>query len=65
MLLRLHVTPNSDINALTAYWGKASWTRDVKAILESLALVPGGADLDVYWAAPSSSSLASLHLPHP
>jgi hypothetical protein len=47
MLLRLHVTPNSDINALATYWGKASWTRDVKAILESLALVPGGAYLDV------------------
>ena len=47
MLLRLHVTSDSDINALAAYWGKACWTTDVKAILESLGRVPGGAYIDV------------------
>jgi hypothetical protein len=47
LLLRLHVGAQSDINALVDYWGKACWNTDVKAMLESLARVPGGAILDI------------------
>jgi hypothetical protein len=47
MLVRLRVTPESDINSLTAYWGKACWNTDVKAILDSLQRVPGGASVDI------------------
>ncbi len=42
MLVRLRVTPDSDIAALTNYWGKAVWTKDIRPLLESLANVPGG-----------------------
>jgi len=45
LLLKLHIMPDSDINALAAYWSKASWGKDVKPMLESLGKVPGGARL--------------------
>ena len=47
MLVRLHVTPESDINSLATYWGKAVWNTDLKAILASLGRVPGGAYVDI------------------
>jgi hypothetical protein len=47
LLLRLHLTPKSDIAELTTYWGKATWSTDVRAMLDSLAHVPGGTWLDV------------------
>lgn len=46
-LLHLQVSPASDINALVRYWGKASWSTDVKSFLESVAAVPGGCWLDI------------------
>lgn len=46
-LLHLQVTPASDINALDRYWGKACWSTDVKAFLESVAAVRGGCWLDI------------------
>lgn len=42
LLLRLYVTPDSDIDELASYWGRACWSTDVKAMLDSLAHVPGG-----------------------
>lgn len=47
MLLKLWVNPDADINALENYWGKACWSTDVRALLESLAKTPGGGQLDV------------------
>jgi len=47
MLVRMHVTADSDINALNDYWGKACWSTDVKAFLESLSYVKDGTWLDV------------------
>jgi len=47
MLLKLRVKPDSDINALNNYWGKACWSMDVRALLESLAKTSGGGQLDI------------------
>lgn len=47
MLLKLRVKPGADINALENYWGKACWSTDVRALLESLAKTPGGGQLDI------------------
>lgn len=47
MLIKLHITPQTDINALASYWGKAFWTTDVKAILESIKELPKGGRLDI------------------
>jgi hypothetical protein len=43
LLLRLHVTPTTDVNALVQYWGKAAFSTDAKAILDSFTHIPGGA----------------------
>jgi len=46
-LLRLHITPETDINALKDYWGRAFWALDVSAFLQSLKEVSAGTWLDV------------------
>jgi hypothetical protein len=47
VVLKLHMTPESDVNALVRYWGKSGTERHVRTLLESLAKVPGGATIDV------------------
>jgi hypothetical protein len=47
MLLKLRVTPRSDISALGNYWARACWAKDVKPMLESLSRVPDGARVDI------------------
>lgn len=46
-LLRVHITPDTDIHSLTKYWGRACWSTDVEAFLHSLATVREGSWLDV------------------
>ena len=47
LLLRVHVGPDTDINGLAEYWGKACWNTDVKATMESLSHIPGGIWVDI------------------
>ncbi len=47
LLLRLHLTPESDLAALANYWGKGSRATDTRTMLESLSKVPGGVWLNV------------------
>lgn len=47
MLVKLHVYPNSDVTALTKYWGKAFWKNNVSAILDAMKRSPHGGNLDV------------------
>lgn len=47
VLMKLRITPDSDIKALTAYW-KGTWrAKDIEPLLQSLTEVPGGASIDV------------------
>jgi hypothetical protein len=58
MLVRLHVTTDSDIAALNSYWGRAVWTTDVRAIFDSLSHIPDGFWLNlVAFLPPLPSSL--------
>jgi len=47
LLVRLHVRPESDIDALVAYWGNGGRERQVRPFLESLSKVPGGSAISV------------------
>lgn len=47
MLLRLKVTPQTNVDALMNYWGKAIWATNVKAILESLKKRPDGGAVEL------------------
>lgn len=47
LLVRLIVPPGENVNALVDYWGRGGRAKDLRPLLESLARVPGGADVDV------------------
>jgi hypothetical protein len=42
MILRLRLAPDSNIDALSDYWGKGCWNTDIRTILQSLSTFPGG-----------------------
>lgn len=42
MLVRVRVTKESDLRALSEYWGKGIWAPNIRAILEGVERVPGG-----------------------
>ena len=65
LLMKLYVTPRSDIHALATYWGKGCWTTDVRALLESLSMVPGGAHLDVIELLPPFPTMQLYTFPVP
>lgn len=52
MLLRLHITPKSDIPALTEYWGKGCWGTDVSTILQSLTAISTGTWMNILMVLP-------------
>ncbi len=47
LLLRLHVTPNSNIGELEGYWGKAGWERRVNPLLEAMGRLPNGGRINI------------------
>lgn len=46
-LLTLRVTPQSNLDELTAYWSIGGRRKDLRPLLESLARVPGGSTIDL------------------
>jgi hypothetical protein len=65
MIVKLHVTADSDLDALVNYWGKACWAKDARPLLESLSRIPGGARLDVSHLLPPSPSALLYSFPLP
>lgn len=47
LLVRLRVQPDSDVEPLAGYWGRGGRLKDIRPLLQSLALVPDGVSLDV------------------
>jgi hypothetical protein len=47
LLVRLRVSPGSDVEPLVGYWGRGGRLKDIRPLLHSLALVPEGISLDV------------------
>lgn len=47
LLMKLRVTPDSDIAALEAYWGRGMRTKDIGSLLRSVAKRPRGVTVDV------------------
>jgi hypothetical protein len=45
--LRLHVDPDSDINALVKYWGKSGRQNRIAPLLTALAKMPGGEAINI------------------
>ncbi|HWB60051.1 MAG TPA: hypothetical protein VG733_11205 [Chthoniobacteraceae bacterium] len=65
LLLRLHVTPETDINALTDYWAKGKWGKDIRPMLEALVDIPGGQRMGVGRFFPPHARDALFTFPYP
>jgi len=52
MLLRLRITPKSDLPALVEYWGKGCWGTDVGTVMQSLANLSNGTWMNILMALP-------------
>ncbi len=64
MLVKLRVTPGSDINALIHYWDSGGRAKDLKPLLQALARVPGGGSLNVSYFLPPVPRLHLYTYPH-
>jgi hypothetical protein len=56
-MLRLHITPESDIDALVKYWGKGGREKLIAPLLSSMARVPGGTALNISYLLPPFARL--------
>ncbi len=65
LLLRLHVTADSNVTSLANYWSKASWGKDITPMLESLSRVPGGARVDIVHLFPPMPTECLYTFPFP
>ncbi len=65
LLMQLHVRPDSDIDALAAYWGGGRRSRAMKPFLESLARVPGGNTINVSFFFPPLPRMKLYTYPDP
>jgi hypothetical protein len=52
MLLRLRITPTTDVQALAQYWAKGSWDTDVLTIFRSLTTIPNGSWMSILMVLP-------------
>lgn len=65
LLLKLRVSPESDIDALSQYWGKGNRSKDVKPLLQSLSLHHQGVKLDVAHLLPRNARMLLYTYPFP
>jgi hypothetical protein len=65
LLLRLHLTPDSDIDELEHYWAKAGQGLDLRPMLESLSKLPKGARLSLTALLPPLPSAQIYTFPYP
>lgn len=64
-LMRLYVSPQSDINALAQYWSRAGNSKDVRPLLEALSRRPNGAWMSVVNLLPPWPAARLYSFPYP
>jgi len=64
-LMRLRVTPETDIDALVRYWGRGGRAEALRPLLESMAQVPGGASVNVCYLLPPFARVHLYTYPRP
>ena len=48
MIVKLHITPDTDIKSLVSYWATGNdLEKDIEPLLESVARIPGGLNVDI------------------
>jgi len=63
--VRLSVTRDSDITALTSYWSIGGRSKDIEPMLESLARLPGGTSIDIAHLLPRFVRIHLYTYPNP
>ena len=63
-ILRLRITPDSDIDALAKYWGKGGRERMISPLLNALAKVPGGTAFNISYLLPPFARLRLYTYPY-
>jgi hypothetical protein len=65
LLMKLRVTPDSDLEALERYWGRGGRMKAMGPLLRSLAHVPGGATVSVSFFFPEFARMRLYTCPDP
>jgi hypothetical protein len=65
LLVKLKVTPESDIQSLIHYWGIGGRAKDLRPLIESLARVPGGCKIDIAHLLPPIPRQRIYTFPYP
>lgn len=65
LLVRLRVTPETDVDAVLKYWGSRSRTKKIKPLLESAKRIPEGTILNISWFFPPVPRLLLYSYPNP
>lgn len=65
MLVKLRLTPDSDIDALVGYWDSGGRAKDLRPLLHSLARMPDGGSLNISFFLPPVPRLRLYTYPHP
>ena len=65
LLMKLRVTPDSDVAALARYWGRGGRMKAMQPLLDSLAHVPGGPSISVSYFFPEFARMRLYTYPDP
>lgn len=65
LLVKLRVTPASDLGTLSEYWGRGPRRKDVRALLESISHSPQGATIDIAHLMPKFARAHLFTYPEP
>jgi hypothetical protein len=65
VLMRVHVTPDSDTEALVKYWGRGGREKRIRPLIESVANMPAGEDLNVSFLLPQFARVRLYVFPDP
>lgn len=63
-ILRLHIEADSDIEAMTKYWGKGGREKLISPLLTSIARVPGGGTFNLVYFLPPFARLRLYTYPY-
>ena len=65
LMMRIHVTPQSDVAALARYWGRAGRMKAMQPFLDSLTRVPEGTSISVSFFFPEFARMRLYTYPDP
>jgi hypothetical protein len=65
LFVKMRITPQTDVNAIMNYWGRAGTSKNLKPLIESLVKVPGGLRINVSFLMPDLAAARLYTYPFP